>query len=313
MRLRIPASFRLTKSLTLTISVLIALILWALLKLKDDYQTTFVLPCKIVNLPAGVQLKSAALPSIRFRVTGAGNALLAASMPWNQDTLTLNYDNAFKKGWFEPNNHLTSFQHLPNNIKLDGVIEDSVYLHFVANTSKKVPIISQIKIVLPKNYHLFTQPEFKPDSIILYGDATLLRNINAWKTIAYTLSDINQMRVFDVPLEKKEGIVCERSIISVKISPEAFTEIELSIPIQTTDVPPLVEVIFQPPILSPRCIIPFTDYEKLQQGHFSYLIPYDSLQNKSSFVPNYSFLPKNVQVSPISIQEVNYTIRTIKN
>lgn len=312
MRLRLPSYFRLTKGLTLTISVIIAIILWAMLKLKNDYQTIFAFPCKIVNLPAGVQLQSVVIPMIHFRVRGEGNALLSASHPWNKDTLSLKYDHVFKRGWFEPNDYLNNFQNLPSNIKVERAIEDSISLHFVANTSKKVPIISQLNIDLAENYHLFTQPELKPDSIILYGDANILKNIKNWKTVSYGTPEINKMMVLETPLEKKEGIVCERKSISIKVSPELFTEVQLQIPIQVKDLPPNVAVVFQPTNLNPRCIVPFSEYDKLKQAGFVYLISYDSLQNKSSFIPNYAFLPSHVQVAPISIQEVNYTIRTME-
>lgn len=311
MRLRLPSYFRLTKGVTLTISVVIAVILWAMLKLKDNYQTTLAFPCKIINLPLGVQLQSEIIPAIHFRVVGEGNALLLASMPWKQDTLLLKYENLFKEGWFEPNNYLNVFQHLPMNIKVERALEDSIFLHFVANTTKKVPIISQIKITLAENYHLFSPLELMPDSISLYGDKNILANINSWKTVDYGTPKMDKMTVLEVPLEKKEGIVCEKKSIAVKVSPQAFTEIQLSLPIQVKDVPANVEVVFMPANLSPRCIIPFADYEKLKQSHFPYIISFDSLRNKSSFIPNYSYLPKNVEVSPTSIQEVNYTIRTM--
>lgn len=140
----------------------------------------------------------------------------------------------------------------------EAFLSDTLFFRFPFENSKKVPLRAVCRIGFKPQYMSAGGLKLRPDSVLVYGEPSHLKEISNVSTEAFSLEDLEMSAHGTVRLEKIKGvrISAEKAEYSVDVS--RFVEIKASMPINVRNVPKGHSLIVYPSIASVRlrCAFP---------------------------------------------------------
>lgn len=241
------------------IAFVLSLCLWLMVNLSRDYNLSVNLPIQMGNMPADRALTEALPEFATVSISGEGWKLIniynnppPIFVDVTQSEINL-YDQVREQMNANPDLNVQKVQ--PLILSLD--MEEKI--------SKKVPVSSNLSVDFENQYNFIGSPVFEPESVVVSGAASILRDIERWETEEQEIDDVEENISATVSLKKPQPLI--------SISPETvtynarvaqFTEGEARVEIGIQDIPANRSVSFSPSFITVKFDVPVDQYTAVQ-------------------------------------------------
>ena len=220
-----------------------ASLIWFLIKLSKEYYSSIDFPVTYVNLPVNKQLISKTDTVLTLRLKVQGYKLVSLKLFTEKRPIKISLSNIKlkneQKGIYKTNIAVSQISHqILNHLKyvneIESISPDTLFFVFEDIVKKKIPVKLKLNLSFEKQYQLYEPIELTPDSVIISGPKTIIRNIKYIESEEKEFIQLNDNKSIELSLQspsKKKGINLSSKKIQVKIHVERFTEANLELPI----------------------------------------------------------------------------------
>ena len=223
--------------------LIISFFIWLLITFSKEYTTIITYSLVYKNIDQNKLLQEIPVKEIDFSVKSTGFKLLRAKL--RSKKINLEASNLkYKKGskyYFLPKNQTTKIQRqLLSGVVLQEILKDTIYLNLGILASKKVALKPNLEIDYHIGYDLLEEISITPDSIIISGPESQLKNINYLNVSKLVLKDVKANFKNEVNVEKvgkKNNIKTTITKATIIGKVDKFTEGTLQVPYTITNLP----------------------------------------------------------------------------
>jgi hypothetical protein len=291
--------------------------LWYLNALSKEYTTSIFCPVKYGNFPKGKALISDLPEKLELKVKGLGFNILRYKITSYSRTISLPIDN-FRLDISRKGNEyvyylLTRYtkewiaNQLSNDIQLIEVFPDTLIFRFTDVVEKKVPVKPVLDLRYEKQYMQNGTILVRPDSVLVNGPEVLIDTLTYVYTTELKAKNLKDTLSQEIGLQPMNKLSLPLSKILVSVPIEKFTELSLSVPIESDNTPEGLRVRTFPGFITVSCLIGVSAYDKMTPYMFRAVVDYnkliDNTQNKAkislvkspSVAHDIRFYPKSVE------------------
>ena len=188
----------------------------------------------------------------------------------------------------------------------DSIKPDSLLFHFAGLKSKRVPVRSNLRFVMDKQFTIKNGIVFHPDSVDITGPDFIIDTISHILTKNIDLGLISKSYRGNVLLSGIENVNMSHNQAGCVIEIERFTELQLYIPVEALNMPDSMNIQTFPSTIKVTCTIGLSLYERIDKDLFRATIDYlgiaegsnrlpVSLRNVPAYVKKYDYHPRTVE------------------
>ena len=294
------------------IFILIAALLWLIIKLSNFYTVSVPFAIHYVDVPADQMIKNEE-PELMATVTTSGFKLLnyyfirKVNRKIDISLKEVKYKKSDTETYYYNSRYIVEkisdfLSTNPSEIHLN---EDTHYFTMSRLASKRVKIEPEMNLVFEKQYNLYGKPISVPDSITIYGSFENISKISEIRTKVITKKNVNKNIETEVKLELGEGYYSDIDEVKIYINIEKYTEAEMEVPITTPD---NVKLHLYPNKAKIRYIVAMKDYAIINNLSFKALVDTSDLYISDVLPVDLILYPNNTQIIGIEPREVEYII-----
>ena len=298
---------------SMMIFVIIAALLWLLIKLSSNYTVTEPLTIEIKDTPADLVLTNGT-QKIKVTLSTSGFELLnyyfkpksrrKVDISLEEVPLQKDSESTYSFGSTYAKEKVANFLTLePKEVSFD---ENRIILNMEQLDSVKVKVIPNFDITYEKQYNRLGKMQLTPDSVIIYGPKNKISEIDNIYTQNLTLRNVNRNINQDIPLKLDETLNANHKDINVKIFVEKYTETIAIVPITNNSKENLR---LFPDKVKIKYIVTLTDYNITKESSFKVNIDTIDINPENNYLPIYlTDYPTNTKIISIEPKEVEYII-----
>ena len=220
----------------------ISISVWIVLKMSNVYKATIKVPVVYTQMPKGKILLEPydSIISLEFEEKGSELFRLKYLMHKNSIPISLkNLQLTREKGKYHGYmltsllfDYVLRHQDISNN--LVSISPDTLFFSFMDEASKKVPVRAYIKAEPQPQYMQYGDITVVPDSVMVKGPASLVKQISYASIPKTELLSLNQTVTLVRPIEKDsltEQLTFIPDQVKITVPIENYTEESLQIPI----------------------------------------------------------------------------------
>ncbi|WP_175578673.1 CdaR family protein [Tenacibaculum aiptasiae] len=224
-----------------------SILFWLLINLSKEYTSISNLEIVYTDLPQKKILLSPPLKKLPVLIKGTGFNLISTKIA--NKPIKLSLKKLSKKSandyYFLSKNIFQDIQdQLKSGTELTLIQKDSILLKIGTLYSKKVPLKANLNTTFQLGYDYSSPTTITPDSVLISGDKTFLKNINSLMLEKINLENISENKsIQSVILFPKEGEI-KTNITSAKVNVyvDKFTEGEVEVPILVKNAPKSINI-----------------------------------------------------------------------
>jgi hypothetical protein len=291
-------------------------LVWFVNKLSNNFNGAAVFDLNYTNIPENLMLVNASHDQLGVKLDALGFHFLGMSV--SNKKVQIDISKTDKKG----NEFYISKidfekqieRQLPNSMKLEGVMTDTLFFNFQEVIIKKVPVEPDVRINLAQNYLLDGGLLIEPDSITIKGPKNQIDTIDYVKSSKIDLtkltSDFSEMTsIIKSEALSKTIFSNESVIVSGKVS--KFSEKKVSLKIEILNVPIDVSIQTFPEYVDVICLGTLETLKELDISDFQVVADYQELKNKKS--QKLSLIlqrkPSKLYNATVMLTEVEYILK----
>lgn len=281
---RPAAGVRKTNWATLSISLFLSITLWFVVALnKQDYQSAYVVPVKLVNFPAKFQLTQPFPSQLEVVTQGHGIDLLMHSLSGRQDTITIDFALYEKKSQFIARENLDVLSRaLPPALKATGALPEVINLEVNLKANRKVAVVPNLDLQMPEGYRLYGQFAVQPESVIVVGPQKMLDTLTGWPTDPLQVAPGGGKWSGPVSLADREPFNVEQNLVKVTFETRAFTEAQALVKLKALNVPAQTELVLFPEFITVKYLVPLDEYDPAAEPEFDATVDFSLLKSGRS-------------------------------
>lgn len=194
-----------SKVISIILISIFSILLWGYISLSGEYRTTIVPTVSVSNVPENYDVSEISVDEVTIRVKGQGWDL--AKLVWGPN---FEYDisarndsgkhEVFIRDELERNSRFSS------RIQVIEILPDKINFNVDKVSSKRVPILSNIKTEFRSGYGIVSDIKIIPDSVIVSGTKNELDKIFYISTVKKEYEDLDKSLADYVELEKIDNI-----------------------------------------------------------------------------------------------------------
>lgn len=273
------------KIIVFVVAFILALCLWLMVNLSRDYTINVNLPIVLGNMPADQALTEELPSDATVSISGEGWQLIniynnppQVFVDVTQNEINL-YEQVQRQLNANPDLNVQKVQPLFLNLDMESKM------------TKRIPVVSTVKVTFEDQYDFAGEPYLEPDSVTITGAGSIIRNIDAWETSEVQFEDVDADISATVGLKETEPLY---SITPLEVTYNAnvaqYTEGETRVTIEARNMPAGRSVTFSPSMLTIRYNVPVDQYSMVQELNrpFTAYISYQQISEDTtgSVVPN---------------------------
>mgnify|MGYP006077547929 CR=1 FL=1 len=298
---------------TFFVFLTLSLLIWLLITLSKEYVAQVSLNVSYEELPQSQLLQTVPKEEIQIVAKGTGFKLL--STRFFNHSVRLKTNNLSKKGkekyFFLASNQKIHIQkQLVSGLLLEAFLKDTVYLEIGNLVSKKVPVISNLKIDYHIGFDALKPIEIKPDTILVTGPENQIKSLQNLSFTPLFLENVSANFSEKVALlvpENLKNLKYNTHEIVVNGFVEKYTEGSFSVPFTVENLPENLKITTFPKEVKVVYKVDLPRFNRVKEGAFrivcdyrvseingfSYLIP--KIISKPNFVKNVKIIPNKVE------------------
>jgi hypothetical protein len=261
---------------------------WFLHALSSTYEEQFRVKVQYINLPPERMMPKDLPDSLDAKIQASGFSLF--TFMWSSDyepiQLDLSRARSIGGGQYALVTNSKSYNvktMFGKELKVIRILPDTVVISFEGKSEKQVPVRSRADIRTAPMYRIGDSVTVSPQYVTISGPEALLERISFIETEAKVYDDVIANIDEEVKLVLPEGVTqvsVQPSVVKMHATIGKYTEGRFTIPLNTINVPPnvdlktfpdKVDVIFQVPVedfaaIKPEMFRAVADYRKVQSG-----------------------------------------------
>jgi hypothetical protein len=293
-------------------SFLVAALFWFSVTMGGSFRTRVDVPLAVNNMPENIALVTPLPETINVLLEARGWQLLFLTA--GKQLMYEIPGSRLRSGAINTNRTLTENMVLPEGVQAIRAYPETIYVRVDRFVKKKVPLHFQsLSIGFKSDFGLMREVQITPDSIVLEGAESVLRNLNSWPLESRSYTDLAIPVVEDVPvLDSLQGVVkFSTETASLYIPTEQLADVSFEdIPIDLLRVPRDREVLLghQRITVSVRGGVNYLS--TLGPEDFSAEILFDDIiaDTSGAIMPTIHF-PAGLRLLKTDPEEIRYTIR----
>lgn len=159
-----------------------------------------------------------------------------------------------------------------------SVFPDTIDLTWQKTVSKRLKILSQVKVQTIPPYLLYGEPEFEPAYVVVEGKPEVLDTLTTIHTLPIQLANVETSRYFMVALQpflKEWHVRIRMPIVFCKVNTEQFTEEVIEVPIRKIQGNELYEVKLFPENVKITYRVALKDFDNITAESFDPTVTID--------------------------------------
>jgi len=204
------------------LSVIFSVILWMSISLSNDYYATINVPLKLNNFPPGYSTATRIPGDISVKVKGKGWKLVGVNLSSKSDyNISVNDSGKISVNLY---NYLGENQWLTSDIDVIDIAPDTISFYVEKDFKRKVSIIPDIVLNYKTGYGLATPVKINPESTIIYGPGSIVRNLTFVYTQRESFDKLDTKMIRLVPLEDLPGVIYKDKEIQVSLDVQKIVD-----------------------------------------------------------------------------------------
>lgn len=267
-----------------------SILFWLLINLSKEYTSSINVEIAYTDISQKTILLSPPLKKLPILIKGTGFNLISTKL--TNKPINLSLKKVIKKSnndyFFLSKNISQEIQEqLKSSIKLIQIQKDSILLKMGTLYSKKVPLKANLNTTFQIGYDFSKPTIIQPDSILISGDKTLLKEINFLMLENVTLENISKNKnIQSSIIFPKEGqIKANIKTAKINIFVDKFTEGEVEVPIIVKNAPKginiypkKVKLVYKVSLnnfnkVTPELFKVECNYQQIENNNTTYLTP----------------------------------------
>lgn len=300
--------------LTFLVFLLIAVVLWFLIKLTKEYTTQTAFTVVYTEVPASkwistpeqqVKLSFVAdgFVTLRHHLIRPQNRVVKLSLqevPYRlEGGTTYSYSTQYLAGLVADWLGVSS-----GNVT---VSEDKQFFNMEDLQSKELPVEVSLDVKTQRQYLVYGSPQIEPASVTVYGPKNVLDTMTAVHTAVFHAVNAGGQLIQSLPIDYYNGAVRSEQLTAVvTVEVEQYTETDIDVPVQVTDA---LVCRFFPETVKVKCLVPIRDFTSVNASLFLALVDIEQLHRRQPILDiRLEKIPPHVQVVKIEPEQVEYLI-----
>jgi hypothetical protein len=292
------------------ISLIAAVVIWVTISLSYDYYTSIRIKLKIIDLPYGYTTGAKLPDNIIIKLKGKGWKLAAESLGSRPDFIV---SAKFDSGMINVNlnNSLSENRWLANDIDVLSINPDTLSFRIEKIVSRKVKISPRLNMTFKTGYGLAEPVNIYPDSIIVYGPWSILRNLTSVPTVFRSYKNSDSRIKEKISLTHQEGIAYEIKSVNLFLDVQKIVDMNFDeLPVKVYDVPADHEIVCIPNKISVGVKGGIEFLGKLTPDQFKVSVNYRNIVSDTlgSIKPDI-LMPPNLSLIYVKPERLRYIIK----
>ena len=291
--------------------ILVAALLWLIIKLSDTYTVTVPFAIHYVDYPASQLIQDD--QEVNATVTTTGFKLLnyyfRAKKKRKVDISLheVKYKMTDDRSYSYSSRYITDkiAEYLATNPNDVLMTDDVQNFNMSRLASKKVKIVPETSFSFEKQYKYYGEPSSTPDSITIYGSVDDVNMTKEVRTEVITRKNVNQNVETSAKIALSENLTADTEEVEISVNVEKYTEAEVVVPIT---IPGDLNMHLYPNKVSVRYIVAMKDYAIINSLSFKALVDTTDMFLSDVLPVELVLSPNNTQIIGIEPKEVEYII-----
>ncbi len=284
--------------LVLGICIGLALILWLLVKLSEEFISTREVKIEYL-LPDDRSFIETPPASVITTVKGSGWKLLSNYLDQEEAIIQFNLP---ARPSFTINGGIlkNKIQQKLGKLEIQDINYDYILLNMDGLDQKNLPIKLVTKLKFAPQHQLKSSIKFQPDSVNISGPPSLLDSLKEWPTEALEMTEIKNSFNTDLALISpiNQELKLSEKIVNVSAEVEQNTQKDLFIKVQVLNGPDSLNIF--PENIRISCIVGLSNYDRLSANDFVLEANFKDVSTNS----NNNTLPVNLSLIPSFVKQV---------
>ena len=297
---------------TMLIFMLVAGLLWLIIKLSDTYTVTVPFAIHYVDIPASMLIENND-EDVNVTVSTSGFKLLNYyfKSKKNRKIVISLKEVKYKKNEDKVYSFSNRFiidkvgEMLSSNTADITMADDVQNFNMSMLASKKVKIVPETSFSFEKQYNYYGEPSATPDSITIYGTVDDVRNTKEIRTKVITRKNVNQNVVTKTKIDLNERLKADIDEVEVSVNVEKYTESAVVVPIT---IPGKIQMHLYPEKVTVRYKVAMKDYAIINSLSFKALVDTTDMFFNEVLPVKLVLYPNNTQIIGLDPKEVEYII-----
>jgi len=272
--------------LTYAVFLLIAITIWYLNALSEDYTTELEFAVKYVDLPDDKVLANNPPDRLRLTVNAQGFTLLKYRFGLRLMPLTLeaSYNTLRRKSQGEYYIVTNSvINRLATQLSADAVIRDAapdtLDFVFTETVRKEIPVKSAIQLQFEKGFLPRGNMLIEPARVTVTGPQTIIDTMQFVLTHSRNFRNLNDTLHTTVSLQVPANLRFSVNEVKITQAIQRHTEATLAVQIEPINVPDGLTLRVFPGAVTVSCMVPIADYERLRPHLFRVVVNYNYIRD----------------------------------
>ena len=292
-------------------SIIFAIILWGSISLSDFYYANIEVGLTLTDFPNGYTTGSNIPKKVKLRVRGQGWRLVSINVgPETEFRVSVKGDSGQKN--FSLYNYLESNRWLLSDVDIINLYPDSLNFFIERKITKKLPVVSGLNLEFKPGYDLASEIIFKPDSVIVQGPLSYLKQKKEIKTENKPLGILDSKITTEVDIKQLNGFEYNTNSIEVMLDVQRIVDKQFeNVPVDVIDVPSNKEVVLLPNKINVNLRGGIEILGKLKLQQIRAYVKYQTLVNDTTGSINPEIiLPENISLQFNKPDRLRYVIRS---
>lgn len=301
------------KSITgMIICIIIAALLWIIIKLTVEYTVTEPFAIRFTDIPADQIIQNENY-RVEATMTTTGFKLMNYYLkaPKNREIQLSLKDINYKKINFETYSYSKRYleekiaEFISATTNEVQVADELQYFVMSKLASKKVKVLPQTSLDFDRQYNYYGEPIAIPDSATIFGASKDIQDIQYLQTEVVNKKNVNQNIETNAKLALKDNIQCDINEVEIVVNVEKYTEAEVEVPIT---IPDETQLHLFPNKVKIRYIVAIKDYPIINDISFKVTIDPEGIFLNETLPVKLLLYPNNTQIISINPEEVEYIV-----
>ncbi len=289
--------------------MIIAFVFWLVTKLSYPYKSSVQIKLDY-SLPDNKTFSQFVPSFLEADIKATGWDLLFMSLLEVKIDLHREEQQSFS------NNHLsgTIQKMLPLGTQLLQVRPDQLNLQVEPIFIKSVPLRLDYQVELAAEHKLVDSPALFPAFVEISGAASVVKNIQEWKTSPLVLQGLKSSHEQSLQLLTAEdkNIQITPNEVRVLLKVEQVTEKRLEIPLTVENLPDSVLLVVLPNKITATCVVGLSDYARLNSSEFKATVDFNQKNSDNSLHIRLEKRANYVDLVQFQPKKVNYVVKKTK-
>ncbi len=234
------------KFLILIFVGIFSIILWVFVSFSEDYVTTVKVPIKFIDLKEGYAIREQSYDELSLTIKGEGWELAQTTFGKEND-FRISTQKKIGKQVFQVRDEIANNSWLTSSLQVSLISPPQVELFVERINYKTVPIVHDLTLEYKPGYDLVSDISLTPDSILISGPKSLIKDIKSVKTKNMKFDNLDQDVSMKVEIDQLPYFLYEFRTTKVDFAVQKIVDKTFeNVPVETKNVPPSRELSLYP-------------------------------------------------------------------